>query len=430
MDEEKKPYKNPLAGLDLHEVQVLLQEKLAGMPHGYKLPYMQWYEDDFKSSDGVEEMAPIARLMYRQLLAKAWSSKEAPYLPSDKDKLFRLADCPDEGTWKKHSGSVLAMFVRTRDKKRYFHPRQLLDYASQIIRISANTSNGKKGGRPPKPKETNDKQETQLETETEPNQNPNKRQSEPEPEAKQESKPTQKTQLDFDTGEDDFLETEEGDSDMNLKAFKAEMISAGVERGVIISGYDNTWADLKLLTVAHGSAAVVNDFGEFLDEGGEYPKGALVAYKWVAADRLNAETPVLASAKDPEVVSLARELSYLSDGVVAFMDKQRIRLAEVLKEFSAAEIQQAFKTWLGDQDTSDPKNVSFLAGKFVQIVDSLCYSARRKKQESDAALIARTRRAAELQQEAEAEREEAEKKRLAEENIYDPVFGDLENVVQ
>ena len=422
MDEEKKPYKNPLAGLDLTEVQILLREKMSVLPHGYKLPYMQWYEDDFKSSDGVEEMAPIERLMYRQLLAKAWSSKEAPYLPSDKGRLFRLSDCPSEEIWKKHSGNVLAMFMRTKDKKSLFHPRQLLDYASQIIRISANTNNGKKGGRPSKSKETNDEPETQIETQSEPNQNPTKRQSESESEPTLESKPKQESQSDFDESDNDSLETEE---DMNLKAFKAEMTSQGVERGIKVHAYDNVWADLKILTTAYGSAAVINDFGDFLDEGGEHPKGALSAYLHVAADRLNTDSPVVASAKDPEVTSLSRELTYLSDGVLAFGDKQRIRLAEVLKEFSAEEIAAAFKTWLQDQDLSDPKNVSYLPGKFVQIVDGLTYSARRRKQEAEENQIKRDRRAAELQAEAEAERAENEKRRKAEEEIVDPIFGEL-----
>jgi hypothetical protein len=103
------------------------------------------------------------------------------------------------------------------------------------------------------------------------------------------------------------------------------------------------------------------------------------------------------------------------------LDKQRIRLAEVLKEFSAAEIKSAFTAWLAEQDLSDPKNVSFLPGKFVQIVDGLCYSAKRRKQEADQALVARNAQAIRLQQEAEAERAEAERKRVAEENSFDPL---------
>jgi hypothetical protein len=187
-----------------------------------------------------------------------------------------------------------------------------------------------------------------------------------------------------------------------------------------------TWAALADLEKSHKSSIIIADFREWATEnaGDDFPRGILKSYLDVASSRLSSVSgSSVASAKDPEVVSLARELSYLSGGVVAFLDKQRIRLADVLKEFSAVEITSAFKTWLDDQDLSDPKNVSFLPGKFVQIVDGLCYSAKRRKQEADQALITRNAQATRLQQEAEAERAEAEQKRLAEENSFDPLSG-------
>ncbi len=89
----------------------------------------------------------------------------------------------------------------------------------------------------------------------------------------------------------------------------------------------------------------------------------------------------------PEANALARELTYASGGIIAFQDKQRIRLTEVLKEFSADEIKRVFAEWLEEQDLSDPKNVSFLPDKFVQTADSLCDTARRRKQEYAAARV-------------------------------------------
>lgn len=423
MDEEKS-YKNPLAGLDLNEVQVLLKEKLSTLPHGYKLPYMQWYEDDFKSSDGVEELSPLARLMYRQLLAKAWAAKEGPFLPADKERLVRLADCPDDESWKKHGPSVVAMFLKTKDRKRLFHPRQLLDYASQIIRISANTINGKKGGRPPKLKKTNKEPETQIETHSEPPDNPIKRQ----PELESESKPTSESELEstpkipLDFLEDGQEETEEffedGESDMSKISKEIQLASGG--RAKVYPQQDE---QLKALEVEHSRSAVVTDFKAFLqeNEGDDFRYGPVSAYLNVASDRLSAGTaPAVASARDPEVVSLARELTYASGGEIAFQDKQRSRLAEVLKEFSAAEITSAFSAWFADQDTSDPKNVSFLAGKFVQIADQLADTARRKQKESEQTRILRDQTAARLQEEAEQERlAKAQQEKLVED--FDPL---------
>ena len=393
MDEERAPYKNPLAGLDIEGVQKLLKEKLSTLPLGYKLPYMQWYEDDFKSSDGVEELAPLARLMYRQLLAKAWVAKDAPYLPSDKERLYRLADCPDEESWKKHGPSVLSMFQKSKDRKRLFHSRQLLDYTAQIARISANTINGKKGGRPEKPKKTKDINETQIE----PTENPTKRQSESESELKpaseQEPKSTPEISLDF---------LEDGEIDMS-KISKEIQLACGGRSKV----YPQQDEQLKALEGEHSRSAVVTDFKAFLqeNEGDDFRYGPVSAYLHVASDRLSADTaPAVASAKDPEVVSLARELTYVSGGQISLVDKQRIRLAEVLKEFSAAEITSAFSVWFADQDTSDPKNLSFLAGKFVQIADSLCYTARRQKQEAEKSKVLRDQTAIRLQEQAEQER--------------------------
>jgi hypothetical protein len=127
-------------------------------------------------------------------------------------------------------------------------------------------------------------------------------------------------------------------------------------------------------------------------------------------------------ATDPEVTSLARELAYLSNGEINFSDKQRIRFAEVLKEFTSEEIKSAFKSWLDDQDLSEPKNVSFLPGQFVQVVDGLAYASRRLKQEAEQAKIARDAAVAQLQAQAEAERLQREKAEKAEAaNLFDPL---------
>jgi hypothetical protein len=125
-----------------------------------------------------------------------------------------------------------------------------------------------------------------------------------------------------------------------------------------------------------------------------------------------------------DATALARELSHLSNGEITFADKQRIRLAELLKEFTAEEIKSEFKPWLDKQDLLDPKNVSFLPGQFVQVVDGLAYSARKRRQEAEANQIARTAAVLRMQAEAEAERQEAERNRQAKSNCFDPL-GDL-----
>jgi hypothetical protein len=167
------------------------------------------------------------------------------------------------------------------------------------------------------------------------------------------------------------------------------------------------WAAIADLEKTHKASSVVLDFRDWASEniGDDFPKGILKAYLDVASSRLSAHTATASvTLKDPEVVSLARELTYASGGEIAFQDKQRSRLAEVLREFPADLIKESFVTWLGNQDLSDPKNVSFLAGKFVQIADSLCYTAARKRNEAEQTKILRDQTATRLQEQAEQER--------------------------
>lgn len=184
------------------------------------------------------------------------------------------------------------------------------------------------------------------------------------------------------------------------------------------------WAAIADLEKTHKASSVILDFRDWAAEnvGDDFPRGILKAYLDVASGRLSAHTaPASVAAKDPEVVNLVRELSYRSGGQISFMDRQRVRLAEVLKEFTAAEITSAFDAWFADQDTSDPKNLSYLPGKFVQIVDGLAYAARRKKQEAETTKAAREATALRLQAEAEEQRRKNEENRKKEEELFDPL---------
>jgi hypothetical protein len=201
---------------------------------------------------------------------------------------------------------------------------------------------------------------------------------------------------------------------VNLKNFKAEMAIKGVKYGFKVTGYQQTWEDLIYLTKAHSSQAVINDFGAYLSEnrGAEF-NNVLTKYLYVAADRLLGEAPALAEVKSPALTNLNRELTYLSGGVISFIDKQKIKLAEILSDWTEEEVIAVFKEWLAEQDLNDPKNVQYLPGKFVQTADSRCYALRRKRQERESEGLARQRAVERLQEAANAERLEAEKKRQA-----------------
>lgn len=204
---------------------------------------------------------------------------------------------------------------------------------------------------------------------------------------------------------------------------KDELTKISAKYGAKAGGYKSTWDDIKRLGIAYGTGAVAQDFEKYMEfyQGDDFPNGSVSKYANVAEDRLRNDSQAMVSVKDPEVNGLARELSYLSGGVISFVDKQKIRLGEVLKEFTAEEISTCFKDWLTDQDLNDAKNVQFLPGKFAQIADSRAYTLRRTRQEHEKDRKARDETSERLQREAEQERADLEKKKQEEEELFDPL---------
>lgn len=182
------------------------------------------------------------------------------------------------------------------------------------------------------------------------------------------------------------------------------------------------WQSIADLERTHKSSAVVLDFRDWAAQnaGDDFPKGIMKAYLDVASDRLSFSGPVaLQTFRSPEAINLSRELSVLSGGDVAFSDKHRARLSELLQEYSSEEILGAWKAWAPNQD-SDPK---FLAGNFVQAADNLCYAARRREKERKEQEAAHDATRKRLQEEAEAERRLAEQREREQADLFDPIAG-------
>lgn len=386
------PNKNQIAGMSLSEIQEFLAEEKGVLPYGYKLPYMMWYEENFVGSSEVREMEPIEEWMYRQLLAKAWVSKNAPYLPNDIEILRRLSGCRDLKLWNKYYPVVLDMFTETEDHRELFHYRQLIDYVVQISKISVNIENGSKGGRAKKANANQSLSQLELEQELELKPNLESEQNE-----------------------------EFGQETMKIKN---EIQAVCAHFGVKAGGYKNTWDEIAVLARQHSVGGVVNDFREWMQENSkdDFRTGPVSAYLYLATDRLSVDsTPARVTLKDPAVVSLIRHLTHLSGGTVAFEDKHKIRLAEVLESFSVEEIISVFKTWLDAQDLNNTAFLFNLPHKFVQLADGLCYSLRQtriEKLKSDSERAAAVLR---LQEQAEVERLKTQKKISEEESLFDPL---------
>ena len=196
--------------------------------------------------------------------------------------------------------------------------------------------------------------------------------------------------------------------------------------GVKAGGYQSTWEEIQALAIAHSTGAVVRDFTAYLEEyqGDDFPQGAVLKYTQIASNRLSADSlPAVRAAKDPEVVSLARAIMRASQNEITLLDKQKIRLSEALSEgFTADEILAGFKEWFSKQDVA--KDGPFLAGKFAQQAADLAYGVREARVEAEKQSAAREAAVLRLQAEAEAERQIAEAKKVAEESIFDPLSSE------
>jgi hypothetical protein len=362
--------------------------------------YQPWSHEEFMADRRVRRMTPTAVKTYMMLLHEAYFCSTRPYLPDDEGELELMAYCESTEEWQLVREAVLGMFERKEvDGVKVLSNKRLerdWEHLQEIRGVRSEA--GRKGGLAKAKQMLGSTKQNVA--------------------SKEVSKEVREEKEVNETAPDSFENDGQGDG-MNLKPLKASMTAIARKYKATLGGFDNTWADIKLLADEYGSGVLLSDFEEFMKQkqGDDFYKGAAVAYQYAAPYRL-AEEAATADATDPEVVSLARELSYLSEGQISFMDKQRVRLAEVLKEFSAAEITSAFSAWYADQDTNDPKNVSFLAGKFVQIVDGLAYAARKTKKQKEQYNAARDATAKRMSEEAEAARQ-AQAKKEAEQD-FDP----------
>lgn len=386
-----KKYKNPTAGLSLEEAEHKLQEILGGLSHGYRLPYMQWFEDDFRGSEGVEDMLPLERLIYRQLLAKAWCSKDAPYLPADGEKLFRLSDCPSEELWEKHRKAVLGMFRRSSLSNKMFHPRQLLDYIYQVDKVVQNTANGSLGGQ----QKRNNKQAKTEDSDPLANgkQTPSERSSE-----KVAIKNYNQNQIKNDNeinneneerdDSDHFSETEEHSHGEEMKAINQVPLICKAILGEYADMSPLNTMKLKALEMEHKGSAVVNIFTLWANEHKHDDiKKPITAFLREADDLFATPSSSFVSSVSPENGrKVGREISYISRQDVNLDKKQMALVAEAMAEedYTEEEVYTVFRTFYNAIDKTNTKELSFAGLKFSQVVGNLLYAERRKKQESEA----------------------------------------------
>lgn len=377
-----------------------------------KALYQPWNQEGFNADLYVRKMTNTQRWIYKTLLQEAFVCSTRPRLPDDDEQLWMIADCEDIDQWLKNKTAVLRMFERIQEDgvPLLLHRRLEEDWNRLLEKREGKVEAGRKGAERRWGK-TMANDSTAIATDGTPIANDAKGSEVREvSEAKEESN---------EPSDASFKNDRQGE----LMKLKAELTRIAAEYGAKAGGYKTTWESIKTLGIAHGTYAVANDFQKWMEDnqGDDFPFGAVAQYLYTASERLQVDSPITRASKTPETVNLTRELAFLSGGQLAFGDKHRVRLAEVLEEFSSDEIIAAFKTWLESNDLSDPYTAKGAANSFSQTADQLCYSARKRKAEMEAAKEQRDAMARRLELEAEEERARKAEAKANQEEIFDPL---------
>jgi uncharacterized protein YdaU (DUF1376 family) len=328
------------------------------------------------------------------LLHEAFVCSTRPNLPDDEEELKLLAYCMNDEEWLSIKDTVLGMFQHEIiDGVKVLTNKRLTKDWDHLLEIREARSEAGKASAA-KRKSTNAQQMLTNEH-------------------KEVSKEVKISKS-----------SEENDEDADMK-LKDELTKIAARYGAKAGGYKTTWDEIKALGIAHGTGAVATDFAAWMEEyqGDDFPAGAVVSYLRVSAERLTANSgPAIIVSKDPRIIDLTRELTYLSDGKVTFQGRHKVALGVLLETYTPEELTEVFKTFIETKDLEDSYTLKFITQNFLDAADGLAYTARKKKSEAETEKSAREATVLRLQKEAKAEREAAQAKE--QEETFDPLTDD------
>ena len=152
--------------------------------------------------------------------------------------------------------------------------------------------------------------------------------------------------------------------------------------GIPPESYADVWTRMNVRAKATSCGQVVNEFRAWAQENvGETFSGRPIT----AFLRYVERTPEVIRRSDPVLIRLVRELAYCSQGEVTFDDRAKVHLAKALADDNSVEdIVRVFKAdFLPTLNRDDKKQMQFAGWNFVQKVDQLVYTLRRKRQERE-----------------------------------------------
>jgi hypothetical protein len=368
-----------------------------------KALYQPWSQETFNADLHVRRMTNVQRWIYKSLLQEAFVCSSRPRLPDDDEELWIMADCDNIEQWLENKQVIVRMFERTQEGgvPLLTHKKLEEDWDRLQEKRDARVEAGRKGGLA---KSSKAKQTVA---------NPAKRS-----EVREEKRSEGEEVIDPDS--ENPLNGQE--DQVNLKGLKASVISIAKKYEAKAGGSNQSWDRAKALAEAYGSGAFLKEFEQFMkdNQGDDFQYGSLAAFLYCAEDRLAVETPQ--ESEDAATVSVIfDQFAYLSDRTIMFTTKQKAVIAEAAKKYSEEEIIAVFKEWFATQDTSTEKSCGQAAAKFTTNASALAYSLRRTRAEKVSEGLARQKAVERLQEAANAEREEAERKRKEEEAQFNPI---------
>lgn len=373
-----------------------------------KANYQPWRQEEFSADIRVRKMTSLCRWIYKTLLQEAWVCSTRPYLPADDEQLWMLSDCDSLEQWLENKSVVLRMFeqIEVGGVSLLLHKRIQADWDHLVEIREAKSGAGRKSG-----EKRRNKSEHMLNICSSPVE-----QNRTDVEQVKESKSKEKEKL----KESESTEPAEdgGQENEPMKATKQIPILCQTILGVSSRLYPEQVSMIQLLEAEHKGSAVINAFTEWaLEHRYDELRNPVSEFLKEAEDLLGGR---IASkpAKDPEITNLARELTYISGGVVHFTDKHKVRLVDQIADgFTPAEIIAAFREVF---EAADKDAVKYIAKNFVETADQIVYASRKRKLDDEKQSNFLAQESARLEREAAEERE---RRRNLPENQIEETLG-------
>jgi isoleucyl-tRNA synthetase len=164
---------------------------------------------------------------------------------------------------------------------------------------------------------------------------------------------------------------------------------------------------IKALAITTSNGQVVREFEEWALENQheEFRGKPLTAF---LRSRSSERVSTREAVEHPVVKAVGREISYITGNLVALDPKHKAILKEAVEEedYTVEEVLSAFREFFQNLDTTNQNKMSYAALNFVNEASDRLYTVRRKHAERVAQDDAVSRKAAEMQAEAERERVE------------------------